>query len=88
MGPSSEYVSLSPLKTDRDCVMLHAENQDRLYLINHSDEQQTLVGSLAFNVQDRHWLVYCALGGHQHADLPEADLLTGVSVLEFYSQAA
>jgi hypothetical protein len=63
--------------------MLHAENQDRLYLINHSDEQQALVGSLAFNVQDRHWLVYCALGGHQHADLPEADLLTGVSVLDF-----
>jgi hypothetical protein len=71
-----------------DTVMLHAENQDRLYLIAQSDEQQTLVGSLAFNVQDRHWLVYCALGGHQHADLPEADLLTGVSVLEFYSQAA
>ena len=45
-------------------------------------------GSLAFNVQDRHWLVYCALGGHQHADLPETDLLTGVSVLDFYSQAA
>jgi hypothetical protein len=85
---SSEYASLSPLETDTDCVMLHAENQDRLYLINHSEEQQTLVGSLAFNVQDRHWLVYCALGGHQHADLPEADLLTGVSILDFYSQAA
>ena len=65
--------------------MLHAENQDRLYLIAQSDEQQALVGSLAFNVQDRHWLVYCALGGHQHADLPETDLLTGVSVLDFYS---
>lgn len=76
------------LETDTDCVMLHAENQDRLYLIAHNDEQQTLVGSLAFNVQDRHWLVYCALGGHQHADLPEADFLTGVSVLDFYSQAA
>ncbi|WWL46271.1 hypothetical protein V5O39_29985 [Pseudomonas parakoreensis] len=66
--------------------MLHAENQDRLYLITPSDEQQSLVGSLAFNVQDRHWLVYCALGGHQHADLPETDLLTGVSVLDFYSR--
>ncbi|MCY1177670.1 hypothetical protein D9M73_179860 [compost metagenome] len=76
------------LETDTDHVMLHAENQDRLYLIIPSEEQQALVGSLAFNVQDRHWLVYCALGGHQHADLPETDLLTGVSVLDFYSQAA
>ena len=76
------------LETDMERDMLHAENQDRLYLISPSDEQQTLVGSLAFNVQDRHWLVYCALGGHQHADLPETDLLTGVSVLDLYSQAA
>jgi hypothetical protein len=76
------------LETDRERVMLHAENQDRLYLITPTDEQQSLVGSLAFNVQDCHWLVYCALGGHQHADLPETDLLTGVSVLDFYSQAA
>ena len=86
--PSSDSASLSPLAIDTDTVILHAENQDRLYLIAPSDEQQALIGSLAFNVQDRHWLVYCALGGHQHADLPEADLLTGVSVLEFYSQAA
>ena len=68
--------------------MLHAENQDRLYLIAPSDEQEALVGGLAFNVQDRHWLVYCALGGHQHADLPETDQLTGVSVLDFYVEAA
>jgi hypothetical protein len=71
-----------------ESIMLHAETQDRLYLIAPSDEQQDLVGSLAFNVQDRHWLVYCALSGHQHVDLPETDLLTGVSVLDFYSQAA
>lgn len=63
--------------------MLHAHNQDRLYLITPSDEQEALIGSLAFNVQDRHWLVYCALGGHQHADSPEADSLTGVSLLDF-----
>jgi hypothetical protein len=68
--------------------MLHAENQDRLYLIAPSEEQQALVGALAFNVQDRHWLVYCALDGHQHADLPETDLLTGVSMLDFYVEAA
>ncbi|MGF6666392.1 hypothetical protein ABIA53_000062 [Pseudomonas monsensis] len=76
------------LETHMERDMLHAENQDRLYLITPYEEQQSLVGGLAFNVQDRHWLVYCALGGHQHADLPETDLLTGVSVLDFYSQAA
>ena len=76
------------LETHMERVMLHAENQDRLYLITPYDEQQSLVGGLAFNVLYRHWLVYCALGGHQHADLPETDLLTGVSVLDFYSQAA
>ncbi|GFM83962.1 hypothetical protein PSCICO_45300 [Pseudomonas cichorii] len=68
--------------------MLHANNQDRLYLIAQSDEQQELVDALAFNVQDRHWLVYCALGGHQHHDLPDMDLETGLSFLDFYQQAA
>lgn len=68
--------------------MLHAQNQDRLYLIAQSEEQEALIGSLAFNVQDRHWLVYCALSGHQHADLPELDLLTGVSMLDFYVDTA
>ncbi|AHF66073.1 MULTISPECIES: hypothetical protein [Pseudomonas] len=68
--------------------MLHANNQDRLYLIAQSDEQQELVDALAFNVQDRHWLVYCALGGHQHHDLPDMDLETGLSFLNLYQQAA
>ncbi|CRM54303.1 hypothetical protein IFR08_01150 [Pseudomonas fluorescens] len=68
--------------------MLHAQNQDRLYLIAQSDEQEALIGGLAFNVQDRHWLVYCALAGHPHADLPELDLLTGVSMLDFYVDTA
>ncbi|MBA1293695.1 hypothetical protein G7025_10005 [Pseudomonas lurida] len=68
--------------------MLHAQNQDRLYLIAQSDEQEALIDSLAFNVQDRHWLVYCALGGHQHADLPETDQLTGVSLLDFFIDTA
>ena len=67
--------------------MLHAHNQDRLYLITPSDEQQALIDGLAFNVQDRQWLVYCALGGHQHNDWPEVDLLTGVSVLDLYQAA-
>ncbi|KRP64164.1 hypothetical protein [Pseudomonas orientalis] len=68
--------------------MLHAKNQDRLYLIAPSDEQEALIGGLAFNVQDRHWLVYCALAGHAHADLPELDSLTGVSMLDFYVDTA
>jgi len=68
--------------------MLHAQNQDRLYLIAPSDEQEALIGGLAFNVQDRHWLVYCALAGHPHADWPELDLLTGVSMLDFYVDTA
>ena len=68
--------------------MLHTQNQERLYLIAPSDEQEALIGGLAFNVQDRHWLVYCALAGHPHADLPELDLLTGVSVLDFYVETA
>ncbi|MEG5266004.1 hypothetical protein TRP66_17045 [Pseudomonas sp. JDS28PS106] len=68
--------------------MLHAKNQDRLYLVAQSDEQQELIDSLAFNVQDRHWLVYCALGGHAHHDWPDLDHDTGLSFLEFYQQAA
>ncbi|TDV69777.1 hypothetical protein [Pseudomonas sp. LP_7_YM] len=67
--------------------MLHAHNQDRLYHICPSDEQQALIDGLAFNVQDRHWLVYCALGGHPHRDLPEVDLLTGVSFPDLYQTA-
>ena len=68
--------------------MLHAENQDRLYLIVENDEQQALIDGLAFNVQDRQWLVYCALGGHSHADLLEVDSHTGISMLDFYVEAA
>ncbi|WP_028696359.1 hypothetical protein [Pseudomonas cremoricolorata] len=68
--------------------MLHAQNQDRLYLIAPSDEQQALIDGFAINVQDRQWLVYCALGGHSHRDLPEVDLLTGISVLDLHTEAA
>ncbi|WP_219063511.1 hypothetical protein [Pseudomonas sp. UMAB-08] len=68
--------------------MLHAQNQDRLYLVTQSDEQEALIDALSFNVQDRHWLVYCALGGHQHHDLPDLDQQTGLSFLDFYYEAA
>ncbi|UBM24624.1 hypothetical protein K8374_20010 [Pseudomonas sp. p1(2021b)] len=68
--------------------MLHAENQDRLYLVTQSDEQQALIDGLAINVQDHQWLVYCALGGHAHQDLPEVDPGTGLSVIDFHIAAA
>ena len=68
--------------------MLHAENQDRLYLVAQSDEQQALIDGFAINVQDPQWLVYCALGGHAHQDLPEVDPHTGISLLDFNVQAA
>ena len=68
--------------------MLHAENQDRLYLVAQSDEQQALIDGFAINVHDRQWLVYCALGGHAHHDLPEVDAQTGISLLDFNVLAA
>ncbi|CAK13804.1 hypothetical protein [Pseudomonas entomophila] len=68
--------------------MLHAENQDRLYLVPQSDEQQALIDGFAINVQDHQWLVYCALGGHAHHDLPEVDAQTGISLLDFNVLAA
>lgn len=68
--------------------MLHAENQDRLYLVSQSDEQQALIDGFAINVHDQRWLVYCALGGHAHQDLPEVDQDTGLSVLDFEIEAA
>ncbi|WP_447589776.1 hypothetical protein [Aquipseudomonas campi] len=68
--------------------MLHAQVQDHLYRIAHNDEQQALVGAFAINVQDTHWLVYCALGGHDHPELPENDPDTGISLPQFYQQAA
>ncbi|WP_028631667.1 MULTISPECIES: hypothetical protein [Pseudomonas] len=68
--------------------MLHAENQDRLYLVAQSDEQQALIDGFAINVQDRQWLVYCALGGHVHDHWPEVDTGTGISVLDFHIDAA
>lgn len=68
--------------------MLHAQNQNRLYLIAPCDEQQALIDGQGINVQDRGWLVYCALAGYPHDDLPDIDLLSGVSFLDLYTQAA
>ena len=68
--------------------MLHAHPQDRDYLIDSLDDVDAVIDGLSFNVQDDHWLVYCALGGHQHHDLPDMDQQTGFSFLDFYQQAA
>lgn len=68
--------------------MLHAQIQNHLYRITHDEEQSALVDAFAINVQDRQWLVYCALGGHDHAEYPDSDPHTGVSLPQLYQQAA
>jgi hypothetical protein len=70
--------------------MLHALVQDRDYLIDSLDEldDTDAVEQLSFNVHDHHWLVYCALGGHEHYDLPDIDPHTGFSIPELFAQAA
>lgn len=68
--------------------MLHAHPQDRDYLIDSLDEVDAVINDLSFNVQDDHWLVYCAMGGHEHYALPDVDARTGLSLPELYSEAA
>jgi hypothetical protein len=68
--------------------MLHAQPQDRDYLIDSLDEVEAVIDELSFNVQDHNWLVYCALGGHEHYDLPDIDQHTGFSLPELYAEAA
>lgn len=68
--------------------MLLTEMLDRDYLIDHLEEVEAVVDELSFNVQDEHWLVYCAMGGHEHYDLPDIDERTGQAPAHVYSQAA
>lgn len=68
--------------------MLYAQPQDRDYLIDSQDDVEAVIDGLSFNVQDQHWLVYCALGGHEHYDLPDIDQRTGFQMLELYAEAA
>lgn len=68
--------------------MLKAQPQDRDYLIDSLDDVEAMIDELSFNVQDSHWLVYCALGGHEHYDLPDIDQNSGVRMPDFYTQAA
>jgi len=71
-----------------NCPMLHAQPQDRDYLIDSLDDVEAVIDGLSFNVQDEHWLVYCALGGHEHYALPDIDTRTGISLPALYSEAA
>lgn len=68
--------------------MLHAQPQDRDYLIDSLDDVEIVVDELSINVQDHHWLVYCSMGGHEHYDLPDIDPHTGFSIPELYMAAA
>ena len=68
--------------------MLNSQPLDRDYLIDSLDEVDAVVDELSLNVQDQHWLVYCAMGGHEHYDLPDIDPHTGFSIPELYMAAA
>ncbi|MBS7690650.1 hypothetical protein SBP02_04770 [Pseudomonas benzenivorans] len=68
--------------------MLNPQPLDRDYLIDSLDEVQDLIDGLSFNVHDHQWLIYCALGGHEHYDLPDIDRRTGLSLPELYAEAA
>ncbi len=78
----------SPLLAMENLTMLHAQPQDRDYLIDSLDDVEAVIDGLSFNVQDEHWLVYCALGGHEHYALPDIDTRTGISLPALYSEAA
>lgn len=67
--------------------------EDEDYLIDSLDEvieeeMDAVIDELSINVQDHHWLIYCALGGHEHYDLPEVDQQSGIRTLEVYAEAA
>ncbi|SFI93898.1 hypothetical protein SAMN05216206_3217 [Pseudomonas guineae] len=66
--------------------MLHAHPQDRDDLIDSLDDVEAVTDGLSFNVHDEHWLMYCAIGGHEHSALPDIDTRTGLPA--FYSEAA
>lgn len=68
--------------------MLHAQVQDHDYLIDPLDDVEAVIDGLSFNVQDQHWLVYCALGGHEHYELPDTDQHSGFRLSEWYADAA
>ena len=68
--------------------MLHNQALDSQFRRNAEDEDSALLDAFSCNVQDRHWLVYCALGGHEHYDLPDIDPRSGLCLPELFAQAA
>nr|WP_298114949.1 hypothetical protein [uncultured Pseudomonas sp.] len=73
--------------------MVWQYEEDEDYLIDSLDEAVTeemdaVIDELSINIQDHHWLIYCALGGHEHYDLPEIDQQSGIRILEVYAEAA
>ena len=72
---------MSPFE-DQDYVI---DSRDE---IAKQDEMDAVIDELSINVQDHHWLVYCALGGHEHYDLAEIDQQSGIRLLEVYAEAA
>jgi len=68
--------------------MLVAQPQDRDYLNDVQNDVEAVIDELSINVQDTHWLVYCALGGHEHYDLPVSDQYSRLCMPDFYTQAA
>ncbi|HSX89578.1 MAG TPA: hypothetical protein VLG17_16500 [Pseudomonas sp.] len=73
--------------------MVWQYEEDEDYLIDSLDEAVTeemdaVIDELSINIQDHHWLIYCALGGHEHYDLPEVDQQSGIRILEVYAEAA
>lgn len=68
--------------------MLQTTISERDYLIDDLSDVDYLVDELSFNVQDAHWLVYCAMSHHEHLDLPEVDERTGQVTPQIYSQVA
>lgn len=68
--------------------MLHAQPRDHDYLIDPLDDVEAVIDGLSFNVQDQNWLVYCALGGHEHYDLPDIEQHGGFCLSEWYAEAA
>ncbi|MET1078312.1 MAG: hypothetical protein ABWY06_09875 [Pseudomonas sp.] len=68
--------------------MLHSQPQDQDYLIDALDDIEAVIDELSFNVQDHHWLVYCALGGHEHYDLPDIEQNSGFRMPDGYAAAA
>ncbi|WP_298183620.1 hypothetical protein [uncultured Pseudomonas sp.] len=68
--------------------MPHAHRQNHDDLSDALDDVAAVIDELSFNVQDDHWLVYCALGGHEHYALADLDTRPDLNLPTLYSDAA